>query len=314
MILPKGASYKFIWTTDGKALLSTKTTSLDSLLKHLASNGFSGYLRITVEREDMLENGYLLMSYGKAVGAEFLGKKKLLSEAGLKGIRSAWKLEGILDLFEFNEVQTQLSIEENEEALFLPLKKVLKEMEKAKLKTEKTPEKIEIPKQTEISKTTVEDKKVTQGPKPSQETFNLQASMEGNLKVANSLKDDSEEILKDRMAILEKFGLKDPGEEFGDEIVKGLRLPSDRELNQVARELKLGLIKELKKKLPFRVKELDLYVTPTKTSDAVEFALDIYLKPIKKGTEEKVESVINKTMKERLDFPIKTLIKIMPPN
>ncbi len=305
MILPKGASYKFIWTTDGRALLSTKTTSLDSLLKHLASNGFSGYLRITVEREDRLENGYLLMSYGKAVGAEFLGKKKLLSEAGLNGIRSAWKLEGILDLFEFNEVQLNLSIEENEEALFLPLKKVLKEMEKTKLKAGKTPEKIETPKPAEISKKTGEDIK---------ETLILQGPEEGHIEVANSLEKDSMETLKDRMAILEKFGLKDPGEEFGDSIVKGLRLPSERELNQVARELKLGIIKELKKKLPFKVKELDLYVTPTKTSDAVEFALDVYLKPIKKGTEEKVESVIEKTMKERLDFPYKTLVKIMPSN
>jgi hypothetical protein len=282
MILPKGASYKFIWTTDGRALLSTKTTSLDSLMEQFASNEFSGYMRITVENKDRVEDGYLLLSYGKAIGAEFLGKKTLLSEAGLKGIREAWKLEGIIDLYEFNDVQLKLSIEENVDALFLPLEKILGELEKAKLKAKKKP-KIEDPTPVKIS----EDSDSA----TAQETTQTDG---------------------DRTAILEKFGLKDPSNEFAESILKGLSLPSDRELSNVARKLKLGIVKELNKKKRF--KDLDLYITPLKTSDVVEFTLDFYVKPIQKDTEEKVKSAIGKTMKESLDFPYKTSVKIMPPN
>ncbi len=284
MILPKGASYKFIWTEEGRALLSTKTSSLDSLLEQFASNSFSGYMRLTVENKDTLEDGHLLISYGKAVAAEFLGKKKLLSEAGLKGIREAWKLEGIIDLYEFNDVQLKVSvsIEENKEALLMPLKKILGELEKAKLKAKKKPKTVDPP-----------------PAKPSKDS----ESPEG---------EEIKEAVGDRSAILEKFGLKDPSAEFADTILKGHSLPSNRELNKVAHALKLEIIKALNKKKRF--KELDLYVTPTKTSESVEFALDFYVKPIKKDTEERINSAIEITMKDRLDFPFKTSVKIMPPN
>ncbi len=113
MRLPKGASYK---------LLSTKDASMDKVLEELSSEKFSGYVRLTIEKDESIEDGYLLLKAGEVVGAEYQGGKTLYGSKAYKKIQQASKTLGIIDIYKFTDFQLQISIEENGEALVsLPL-------------------------------------------------------------------------------------------------------------------------------------------------------------------------------------------------
>ena len=287
MRLPKGASYKII---------STKGISMDSLLEDLASQGFAGYVRITVEREKRIEDGYLLLKEGCVVGAEFESEETFFSKKAYDEIKKAWRLEGIVDIYKFTDFQIQLSIEENEEALLnVPAKKapkekpVVKEKEKAKplepAEVQKRPA-APVEKQPPIS---VEEIKTP--PEP------LEVSEEPERSVAENII----EKRKERLELLKKFGLREPEDDFVDAILHGFNLPSEKELSDKSRELKKEILSRLKRTA--NLEELDLYINPAKLDRAVEFNIDVYVKPLNREIEEEVKSTIEKTLKEKLTFP-----------
>lgn len=281
MRLPKGASYK---------LILTKDNHMDSLLGELSYEVFTGYIRITVEREKNIEDGYLLFNYGEVVGAQYLGRKEFFSKKALKKIKEAWNLEGILDLHKFTPFQLQISLEENSEALLMSIKKILGK--KAKPKPEKS---------------MVERKSKVKGV--------IKASKKTSLEVEEILVEKNhlvtEDILKkreERRVLLKKFGLKEPEDDFVDVVLQGFNLPSERELNKKSKQLKKEIVKKLKKSK--KLKELDLYINPTKLHNIVEFDIDVYVKPLNKKIEEEVKSAIEDTFKEMLSFPYKKGFKI----
>jgi hypothetical protein len=273
MRLPKGASYKFI---------STKTGSIDALLKELKSGVFSGYIRLTVENEEKINDGYLLIKDGELIGAEFQGTKTYFSKKGYKKIENAWKLEGIIDVYSFTEFQIQFSIEENQEALFTTSAK--KPSEEPFTTIEKTA--VKAP-EIDVSITPTEPQKTSE---------------------EDSVTEDVRVKRMQRLTLLKKLGLKEPTDDFGDSIVKGIRLPSERELNKKSRELKKEILIRLKQSN--KLEAVDIYISPAKFQDIIEFDIDVYVKPLNKKIENAVKSAIENTLKEKLSFPYKKRLKI----
>ncbi|MFQ5800273.1 MAG: DUF2226 domain-containing protein [Candidatus Hydrothermarchaeales archaeon] len=261
MRLPKGTSYKF---------LSTKDASLDSLREEFVSERFSGYLRMTVESGKEIDDGYLLIKDGEVVGAEFevWGKGSLFGKDAHKKIKEGSKLPGIIDIYKFTDFQIQLSIEENEEALLLaPHRRAPEEKVEEKLKEKTKP------------------------PQPIEVSVEPERSVE-------------EEVLKKRkgrMELLKKFGLKEPGDGFVDDILQSFKLPTEKEINRKSKELKKEILQRIKKKT--KLEEFDLYIHSSKTESAVAFDIDVYVRPFNKKIEEEVKSTIEDAMKEKLEFP-----------
>lgn len=261
MRLPKGASYK---------LLSTKDASLDSLLGELASERFSGYLRMTVESGKEIDDGYLLIKDGEIVGAEFevWGKGSFFGKDAYKKIEESSKLPGIIDIFRFTDFQIQLSIEENEEAFFsAPHRRAPEERVEEKPKA-----KIKPPQPVAVS----------EEPERSVEEETLKKRME-------------------RVELLKKFGLKEPEDGFIDDLLQSFKLPTEREINRKSRELKKEILNRIKQRT--KLEELDLYINSTKMESAVGFDIDVYVRPFNKKIEEEVKSTIEEAMKEKLKFP-----------
>jgi hypothetical protein len=283
MRLPKGASYK---------IFSTKKSSLDSIGEELAGVGFSGYIRVSVDKDGMINDGYLLIKEGMMLGAEFQGKEKLISKRAFTEIKKMWNLEGIVDIYKFNKFQTDLSVEENDRALFPnPLRwkpKAKASIEKISPSSKKTRVKPKIAKKKKVSEPVKKVQKVKNG------------------------KSSREELLK-------KLGLKEPEEDFGDSMLVSFRLPTERELNKVSRELKIDVTKSIKKTL--HPKELDVYISSAKLESRVVIHIDVYISPMKitkdkliisrkSIVEEEYKSIIDSVLKEKLSFPFEKYVSI----
>ncbi|GBE56096.1 hypothetical protein BMS3Bbin16_00294 [archaeon BMS3Bbin16] len=291
MRLPKGASYRFIWSEEGRALLSTKNTSLDTVLDELATQFFTGYIRITVERADVLEDGYLLLSFGKLVGAEYDGRETLVGALGLDASRRAWEGEGIVDLYEFNETQLRFALEENSAALLVSMDEITEGIEAGRDGKQEFDQRVEAEEEaTREAKRRVEE---------------AEAAAVEEEKTESCDSNDSE---VERAALLAKLGLKDPGEDFAEAVLQCFILPSDGELRKESHRLKLEILRALKKKKRF--KELDLYITPSRQSEAVLFEIDVYVKPLKKGASELVKTTIDSVFESDVSFPFERKISI----
>ncbi len=273
MKLPKGASYKFI---------STKSSPLKTLLDELSQTAFTGYIRLTVEQKGELMDGYILFNNGDVVGAESQqGDEILFSKKAFNSVKTAWELEGIADIYSFTDFQIQLSLEENEEALFKPLSEFV------------TTQKVKPKKEAKVHST----------PPPSQSIEASTESADEN-KVAEGIIKKREE----RLAILKKFGLKEPEDEFVESILRGFNLPTEKELNNKSREIKKEILSKLKHLAKFE--ELDLYINPAKMHDTVEFNIDVYIKPLSKDLEEEVKTAVENTLREMINFPYEKGLKI----
>jgi hypothetical protein len=281
MRLPKGASYK---------LILNKEHHMDSLLCNLADQYFTGYIRITVEGEKTIEDGYLLFNCGKVVGAQYIGKKDFFSKKALKKIKEAWNLEGILDLNKFTPFQLQLTLEENPETLLMTMKKIL-----------------EIKAKPETEKSVAERKSKVKEVKEPTKKLSLEVE-EILVEKEHSVTEDILKKREERVALLKKFGLKEPEDDFVDAVLQGFNLPCERDLNKKSKELKKEIVKKLKKSK--KLKKLDLYINPAKLHNIVEFDIDVYVKPLNKKIEKEVKSVIDDTFKEMLSFPYKKGFKI----
>jgi hypothetical protein len=293
MRLPKGASYRFTRSDEGRALLSTKNTSIDEILGELAARGFTGYIRVTVEIDAGLEDGYLLLCLGSLVGAGYVGLETVVGAQGLEAVRSAWECEGIVDLYEFNEIQLQYAVEENGAALLVPVDEVMARLEdvrvkKRELEEQRKEEEAKREAEIEAAKRESEAKIEKEEPSTSEET--------------------AEEPVVDRTALLKKLGLNDPDDEFASVVLHSFNLPSDRELSKQSRSLKREILRALKKKKRF--KELDLFITPSRLSEYVLFEIDVYVKPLKKGTSELVETTIDSVFESDLGFPFEKKISV----
>jgi hypothetical protein len=287
MRLPKGTSYKF---------LSTKEASLDSVLEDLASEKFSGYLRMTIEGEKGIEDGYLLIKDGDVVGAEFEGGESLFSKKAYKKIKDISKLSGILDIYKFTEFQMQLSVEENGETLLsAPKKKPAEKIKEEPKAKPKPPEPVEVTKEREPS---VEKKPAE--PPPIEETKPPEP-VEALGEPERSVEEDILEKRKERMAMLKKFGLKEPEDDFVDGILQTFKLPTEKEINKTSKALKKEILSRIKQKTT--LEEVDLYIHSSTTEKAVGFSIDVYVKPFNKEIEEEVKSTIEDAMKEKLAFP-----------
>jgi hypothetical protein len=272
MRLPKGVPYKFI---------STKTASIDSLLTELSSKRLSGFIRISVERDKKIEDGYLLLKSGELVAAEFLGRKTLYSKKAQSEIKRIWKLLGIVDVYKFSDFQTRISIEENERSLLIPLKEALKENAFAEG---------EIDEGDQVKVAVGARKQLLAGRK---------------LKV----KVETPEDMDRRQALLKKLGLKEPEEHYVDSIVQGFKLPSERELNRISRNLKVEMLRRIKKNI--KLDEIDLYINSAKLERFVEFYIDLYVKPFNKKIESRLKVEIGKVMAEKLSIPYTKNITII---
>jgi len=289
MRLPKGASYRFIWSEEGRALLSTKNTSIDALLDELSARFFTGYIRTTVEKDEGLEDGYLLLSFGMLIGAEYAGREKIVGALGLEAVRAAWMGEGIVDFYEFNETQLQYAIEENGPALLKSVDEITEEFEAGRLKKLKRDEK---QREDEVRREAEKQKLEAVAAVPVSEPDAV----------------EEEELSVERNALLEKLGLTDPGDGFANAVLQGFGLPSDRELRELSHNLKLEILKALKKKKRF--KELDFYITPSRQSEAVLFEIDVYVKPLKKGVDALVKTTIDSVFESEIAFPFERKISI----
>jgi hypothetical protein len=303
MRLPIGAPYK---------LISTKSVSQDSLLDQLASEGFSGYLRISVDRKGWIEDGFLLIRDGKILGAEYLGKERLFSQKAWEEVKEVWKLEGIIDIVKFNDYQIQLSIEENQDTLLLPITDG----------EETVPERLDEEEVEELERnepgmsgaiTTSEEElapveSLNVPPPQIKEEKIPEETIEVSRVEPHPVEKDILEKRMERMALLKKFGLKEPEDEFVNSILQKFSLPSDKELNSKSRELKMEILKRLRQTT--KLEELDLYINPAKVQDMVEFNIDVYVKPLNKKIEEEVKLTIENTLKEKLKFPYQKGLKI----
>ncbi|RMF91324.1 MAG: DUF2226 domain-containing protein [Methanobacteriota archaeon] len=285
MRLPKGTSYRF---------LSTKQATLDSVLGELASEGFSGYLRLTVEGKKGIEDGYLLIKDGEVVGAEFQGDESLFSAAAYKKIREESAREGIMDIYRFSDFQIQLSIEENGETLLsVPEKKEAVDAREEKAKAPAEEKAVKEPAGTVAEERPAGPPQVEE-PAPSEPA---QAAAEPE----RSVEKDIMEKRKERMELLKKFGLKEPEDDFVEAILQSFKLPTEKEINRTSKELKRELLQRLRDRM--KLEELDLYISSSKTEDSVGFDIDVYIKPFNKELEEKIRSTVEDTMKEKLNFP-----------
>ncbi len=295
MRLPKGASYKFI---------STKATSIDALLEKLGSENFSGYVRITVEKEGKINDGFLLLKEGVVIGAEFQGTDTHFSKNAYKKIEDVWKLEGIVDMYSYTEFQIQFAIEENPEALIAPSEK------KPSKKVETVPKVDEI----KTSKERIAPSKPPETPPATTEKTTVKApeievpitpseAMKSSDKDESAVAEDVLEKSNERLKLLKKLGLKEPKNDFVDSILKSVRLPSERELNTKSREIKKGIIKRLNKNT--KLEELDVYISPSKLKDIIEFEIAVYAKPLNKKIEKEIKTTIEDTLKEKLSFAYK---------
>jgi len=275
MQLPKGESYKFT---------STKNISMSALLDELSSLDFNGYVRLTVERDDNLEDGYLMLKDGVVIGAEFQGEKTLDSKKALDEIKSAWKVEGIVDVYKFSDFQMQISLEENEGTLLSS--KTTAQTKKTESKAEKKEE-----------KAPVED---TPAAQPEPVVANAPPISE-NTPDESALAQDIIDKRSERLALLKKFGMAEPEDDFAEAILSGFKMPSDRELNTTSRELKKDIVKKVKDSS--KLDEFDLYISPAVLNDTVEFRIEVYIKPYNKKIEKEVQSTIESTLKEKLTFP-----------
>jgi len=242
-------------------LVSTKGISLRALLQELSSQSFTGYLRITVEDEG-LEDGYLLVKNGSVIGAEYAGRETLVSAAAYEKIKDAWRKEGIVDIYSFTEFQMQLAVEENPEALF----------------------------SSELKEQPEEEGVVEESAEPEQP-----------VEPEERVKEDILKKRSERLALLKKFGIKEPEDEFVEAILQSFKLPSEKELSAASRELKKEILSRLKEST--KAEELDLYISPAKLHDTVELNIDVYVKPLTKEIEEKVKSTIERALKEKVSFP-----------
>ncbi len=289
MRLPKGASYRFTRSGEGRALLSTKNTSLDEILSELAARLFTGYIRVTVEIDAGLEDGYLLLCSGSLVGAGYVGLETVVGAQGLEAVRSAWECEGIVDLYEFNEIQLQYAVEENSAALLVPVDEIMAGIEAGRVKKQELEEQ-----------------------RKEEETKREAAKRESKAKIEKEEPSTSEEKTEDpvvdRAALLKKLGLKDPDDEFTSVVLQSFNLPSERELSKQSRSFKREILRALKKKKRF--KELDLFITPSRLSESVLFEIDVYVKPLKKGTSELVETTIDSVFESDLGFPFEKKISV----
>jgi hypothetical protein len=137
-------------------------------------------------------------------------------------------------------------------------------------------------------------------------------TQEGSIEISREeqhpLEKDILEKRMERMALLKKFGLKEPEDEFVNSILQKFSLPSDKELNSKSRELKMEILKRLRQTI--KLEELDLYINPAKVQDVVEFNIDVFVKPLNKKIEEEVKLTIENTLKEKLTFPYEKGLKI----
>lgn len=257
MRLPKAKSHK---------LTSTKETDKEKLMEELLSQKFSGYIRLTVEREGKLEDGYVILKEGKPVSSAYEGSSTLLSEDAFKAVEQAWGFEGVLDIYEFTPFQLQISLEENPEAL-LPA-----DWTSPYSLKHKGPEEEGASCDTHIEQ--VDPKIVTK----------------------NILKKRDE-----RLALLKKFGIREPEDEFVGALIRAFKLPSERELNNKSREIKVELLNRLKKSL--KCEELDIYISPSKVHDKIEINIDVYVSPYSKELEDEVKTTIETTLREHISFP-----------
>ncbi len=248
-------------------LTSTKETDLKDLMGELLSQKFSGYIRVTVERSGSLEDGYVLLKEGVPVCSAYEGSSTFLSEDAFKEIEKAWGYEGVVDIYEFTPFQLQISIEENPEAL-MPSDWV-------------TPYTVNS-----------EEPEVEEG-----------SSCDTHVEKVDP-KTVTKNILKkrdERLALLKKFGIREPEDEFVGALIRAFKLPSERELNSKSRELKVELLNRLKKSL--KCEELDIYISPSKVHDKIEINIDVYVSPYSKEMEDEVKTTIEATLRERLSFP-----------
>jgi hypothetical protein len=136
-------------------------------------------------------------------------------------------------------------------------------------------------------------------------------TQEGSIEISREEQHLEKDILEkrmERMALLKKFGLKEPEDEFVNSILQKFSLPSDKELNSKSRELKMEILKRLRQTI--KLEELDLYINPAKVQDVVEFNIDVFVKPLNKKIEEEVKLTIENTLKEKLTFPYEKGLKI----
>jgi len=317
MKLPRGTAYKVV---------GTKNTTLAALLSELRLEKFSGYLRITVEVEKNLKDGYIVLKDGEIAAASYEGREKLNGARALEKIRTVSSMPGIIDVYKFSPFQLQITLEENKECCLTAEEEVRSAVQTPPAEPEPIPEqpkaapaKVEIPKETprlEIQIEKAEDKKIAEEiEKPAPKKITEEPEIETPKpkieapEAAGETEEEKENRLKnERLKLLKKYGLSEPKEEFVEAVVSKFYMPADYEIATKAKELKKEMIKRIRAIKD--IENVDIYVSTARGEDIVEFGIDVYVKPLTEKVKKEIEKLIDETLKERVEFPCEKEVTI----
>ena len=107
-----------------KTNLDVAATDFNTLLLELRTREFNGYISITVKGAGGIEEGTLLMEKGKVIGCSYEYMRHGKTVAGQKAfervLNATAAKEGVIDVFELEIQQIDLTLAFNENLVFVP--------------------------------------------------------------------------------------------------------------------------------------------------------------------------------------------------
>ncbi|MCX6767938.1 MAG: DUF2226 domain-containing protein [Candidatus Micrarchaeota archaeon] len=127
MNLPSGAPVK--------TGIDVASVDFPALLHELLKKGFSGYLCIAVQGAGGIEEGTLLFDGKKISGGfyEYFKHNKILmgKDAWARVLNAAGAEQGVVDIYQLSSEQVELVLAFNEQAIWVPSEKELRELKTA---------------------------------------------------------------------------------------------------------------------------------------------------------------------------------------
>ncbi len=115
-----------------KTAIDVATVDFVALLNELIGKSFNGYLCITIQGAGGIEDGELVFENGKIVisSYEYLkhGKTLLGEAAFVRAINASAAQHGVIDIYQLTLEQVELVLAFNENAIFVPNEKDLKNL------------------------------------------------------------------------------------------------------------------------------------------------------------------------------------------
>lgn len=115
-----------------KTAIDVATVDFVALLGELSGKNFNGYLCITIQGANGIEDGTLIFDNGKIVAStyEYLKYSKTMAgeAAFVRIVNASAAQQGVIDIYQLTNDQVQLILAFNENAIFVPNEKDLKNL------------------------------------------------------------------------------------------------------------------------------------------------------------------------------------------